>query len=139
MKPPVMTEAEALKASREMRTWKPGWYSGRIDTARETLSKAQNECFELSVIVRNAAGDERTFKDWLTATKFGMLKLLHCIEAVGALEKYNVGQEITDDDFPGHEIEVKLAIEKKRGFPDRNIIEDYRAAAAASINPRPAS
>ena len=138
MKPPVMTEAEALKASRDMRTWKPDRYPARIDTARETLSKAQNECFELGVIVRNAAGDERTFKDWLTATKFGMLKLLHCIEAVGASEKYNAGHEITEDDFPGHDVEVKLAIEKKRGFPDRNVIEDYRAAAASVVNLRAA-
>lgn len=138
MKPPVMTEAEALRASREMRTWKPGWYSGRIDAARETLSKAQNECFELSVIVRDAAGNERSFRDWLTATKFGLLKLRHCIEAVGTLEKYNAGEEITEDDFPGHEVDVKLSIEKKRGFPDRNIIEDYRAAASEFANLRPA-
>jgi hypothetical protein len=83
MKPPVVSEAEALKASRQMRPWMPGWYSGRIDSARETLSKAQNECFELNVIVRNPSGEERTFRDWLTATKFGLLKLVHAIGAVG--------------------------------------------------------
>src|SRR5262249_42373268 len=42
----------------------------------------------------------------------------------------------TAEDFAGADVEVKLGIEKRRGFPDRNIIEDYRAAAASVVNLR---
>jgi hypothetical protein len=133
MKPPIMSDADALKARRQTGTWKPGWYFGRIDACLEKVSGAGNECFEWSVIVRNAAGDERTIRDFGVSTPFGMLKLKHCIEAVGAGDKYEAGEEITQDDFPGHDVEVKLAIEKKRGFRDRNIIEDYRPASSSSV------
>jgi hypothetical protein len=133
MKPPVVSESEAQKASRKSGTWKPGWYPCRIGDAREKVSNAGNDCFELTDIVRNMAGDERTIRDWLVGTNRGLLKLKHAIEAVGASEKYLAGEEITQDDFPGHDVEVKLAIEKKRGFPDRNVIEDYRASSASVV------
>jgi hypothetical protein len=133
VKPPVVSESEAQKASRRLRVWKSGWYDGRIDDAREMLSKAGNDCFELSVIVRDAAGAERTLRDWPNATSFGLLKLKHAIEAVGASGKYSAGEEISQDDFPGHDVQVKIGIEKKRGFPDRNVIEDYRAASSSVV------
>lgn len=133
MKPPVVSEGEAQKAARRMRTWKAGLYDARIEDAREMLSKAGNDCFELTVIVRGAAGEERTLRDWLSATPFGLLKLKHAIEAVGASAKYQAGEEISQEDFPGHDVQVKLGVEKKRGFPDRNIIEDYRASSVVQL------
>ena len=136
MKPPIVSESDALKAARKSGTWKTGWYGSRIDTARETLSNAGNECFECTHNVRNAAGDERIIRDRLTATNFGLLKLKHAIEAVGCSEKYNAGEELTQEDFAGADVEVKLGIEKKRGFPDRNIIQDHRAAASSVVNLR---
>jgi hypothetical protein len=135
MKLPIVTEQDALKASRKSGTWKPGWYPSHIETAREKVSNAGNDCFELTHLVRNAAADERSIRDWPNATNRGLLKLRHAIEAVGCLEKYNAGEEITAEDFAGADVEVKLAIEKKRGFPDRNIIEDYRAASSSSVVP----
>jgi hypothetical protein len=138
VKPPIVTESEAQKAARNSGTWKPGWYGSRIDAALEKLSNAGNETFELIHFVRNAAGDERTIRDWLTATNFGLRKLRHAIEACGCLEKYSAGEEITQEDFAGADVEVKLGIEKKRGFRDRNIIEDYRAAASSVVRLRSA-
>jgi hypothetical protein len=100
MKPPIVSEADALKAQRQAGTWKPGWYAGRIDACLEKVSQAGNDCFEWTVIVRNGA-DERTIRDFGVATPFGLLKLKHCIEAVGAGEKYEAGEEIKQTDFPG--------------------------------------
>jgi hypothetical protein len=104
------------------------------------LSKAGNVCFEADVSVRNAAGDERKIRDYLSATAFGLLKLKHAIEAVGAAGKYLAGEEISQDDFPGHEVQVKIGIQKgTRAYPsDRNVILDYRAASSPVVQLRPA-
>jgi hypothetical protein len=136
MKPPVVTESEAQKASRKSGTWKPGWYPSRIETAREYVSPAGNDVFELGQAVRNAAGDVRSVRDHLVAVESQLLKLKHAIEAVGASGKYLAGDEITQEDFiTGEDIEVKLSIERKNGFT-RNIIVDYRPAAAAVVKLR---
>lgn len=58
MKPPVVSEGEAQKAARRMRTWKAGWYDARIEDAREMVSKAGNDCFEVNLVVYDAAGEE---------------------------------------------------------------------------------
>jgi hypothetical protein len=77
-------------------------------------------------------GDIRNMRDYLVAVDSQLLKLKHAIEACGCSEKYNAGEEISQDDFPGHDVEVKLAIEKKGGFT-RNVIVDYRRVAASSV------
>ena len=77
-------------------------------------------------------GGERLFKDYLTNTPLGALRLRHACEAVGALDRYNAG-EISASDFLGHTVRVKIGVEKKRGYAPRNIIEDYRP------HPTPAS
>ena len=61
-------------------------------------------------------------------------KLRHACEAVGALDRYEAGQ-IDPGLFPGHACEVRLDIEKQRGYPDRSVIVDYRAAASESVTP----
>jgi hypothetical protein len=132
MRPPIVTESVAQKAARKPGTWKPGWYPSRIETAREYVSPGGNDCFELGHAVRNAAGDVRNMRDYLVAVESRLLKLKHAIEAVGASDKYNAGEEITQDDFPGHDVEVQLAIEKKGGFT-RNVIQDYRPVSAAPL------
>jgi hypothetical protein len=67
-----------------------------------------------------------------TDTALGAAKLRHACEAVGALDRYESG-EITQDDFPGHDVQVKIIIEKRRGFPDQNRIVDYRPATAGRV------
>ena len=96
----------------------------RAQIFRGKASKAGNDMIELLVAVRAADGSEREFRDWLVGSDRGALKLRHAAEAVGALAKYEAG-EIGQDDFPGHNVRVKVIIEKRRGYPDQNRIEDY--------------
>jgi len=125
------TEADAFKASR--RTLLPaGWHDARITEAIEKPSKRGNDMIEIAALVPDGDGGERTLRDWLTDSTLGALKLRHAAEAVGALAKYEAG-EIGQGDFPGHAVQVKLSVEKRRGYPDSNKIEDYRAAAAAGV------
>jgi hypothetical protein len=132
LKPPIVTESDALKASRKSGTWKPNWYPSRIETAREYVSSSGNNCFELGHAVRNAAGDVRNMRDYLVEVESQMLKMRHAIESVGCLDKYLAEEEITQEDFiTGEDIEVKLEIERKNGL-SRNVIRDYRKARAAA-------
>lgn len=85
---------------------------------------------ELTIIVPDAQGNERTLHDWLTNSSLGALRLRHAAAACGALPKYEAG-EIDQGDFPGHDVRVKVSIAKQRGYPDKNKIEDYAVAVAA--------
>jgi hypothetical protein len=125
------SEADAVKAARRS-LLKPGWHDARITEAVEKPSKAGNDMIEVTSVVLDADGNERTLRDWLTDTTFGALKLRHAAEAVGALAQYEAG-EIGQADFPGHDVSVKISVEKRRGYPDSNKIDDYRAAAAAGV------
>jgi len=131
MKTTPRSEAEAVKASR--RTLLPaGMHDAEIREASEQQSKRGNDMIPLLVIVRDVDGIERELRDYLTDKALGAAKLRHACEAVGALAKYDNGS-IGAEDFPGHAVRVKIGIEKKRGFPDRNVIEDYAPSAAARV------
>jgi hypothetical protein len=116
------SEDEAKRAS-SRNLLKPGMHDARITEAVEKESKAGNDMIVLTVVVRDAAGDERTLTDWLTDSSLGALKLRHAAEACGALDRYSAG-EINQSDFPGHDVRVKIGVEKKRGFEPRNVILD---------------
>jgi hypothetical protein len=130
--PTPRTEEAAQKASlRELLA--AGWHYGRITESVEKLSKRGAEMIENTVVVPDAEGNERTLRDWLMGdSSLGALKLRHAAEAVGALAKYEAGV-IGQDDFPGHDVRVKVSIEKRRGYPDQNRIEDYAAATAGRV------
>ena len=127
------TEADAQKAAHRT-LLRAGSYDARITEAVEKPSKRGNDMIELVVIVPDADGQERTLRDWLTDTTMGALKLRHAAEAVGALSRYEAG-EIDQSDFPGHVVRVKISIEKRRGYPDANRIEDYSVAQPSSVVP----
>jgi hypothetical protein len=132
MKTTPRTEADAQKASRRA-LLKAGWHDdARITEAVEKPSKAGNDMIELIVVVPDADGNERTLRDWLTDSALGALKLRHAAEAIDALSKYEAG-EIGQADFPGHEVRVKISIEKRRGYPDTHKIDDYAAAVAGRV------
>jgi hypothetical protein len=61
------------------------------------------------------------------------LKLRHCCAARGAevLAKFEAGL-IEASDLPGP-VRVKIGIEKRRGFRDRNVILDYEAVGSAVV------
>jgi len=131
MKTTPRSEADAQKVSRRALLL-AGWHDARIAEATEKPSKRGNDMIELGVIVLDADGNERTLRDWLTDSSLGALKLRHAAEAVGALARYEAG-EIGQADFPGHDVRVLVAIEKRRGYPDANKIDDYAAASAGRV------
>src|SRR3954463_12494217 len=125
MKNTVRSEAEAQQVSK-IEPIPDGWYDSRINTAIEKLSKYGKDMIELEHHVSDAKGNVRTVRDWLLNNERSAAKLRHICEAVGALDHYESG-EISQDDFPGHDVQVKIGIQKgTRAFPgDRNVIEDY--------------
>jgi hypothetical protein len=131
------SEAEAREAARHV-LLRADWYDARIADAAEKQSKAGNDVIELGVAVSAPDGSERTFRDWLTANERGAQKARNCCLAVGALRAYEAG-EISADLFPGQNLRVKIGVEKRRGWPDRNVIEDYAAADASIVRLRSAS
>ena len=130
MKVTVRTEADAVKASRRT-LLKPAWYPGRITEALEKLAqRSGKDTIELSVAV-----EDRTLRTWLSDAERGAALMRHCCQACGddVFERYEAG-EVGQDDFPGHDVEVKIGIQKgTRAFPgDRNVIEDFRPLSADS-------
>ncbi len=123
MKITPKSEAEAKRSARAA-LLRPGWYPGRILTAEDTRSKAGNDMIALIIGIADDQGD-RELRDWLLGNERGALKLRHACDASGI--DYDSG-DIDADQFVGREITVRVGVEKKRGLPDRNIIEDYRAA-----------
>jgi hypothetical protein len=96
MRTTFRTEAEAHSVSR--RKLLSGWQDARIIEAIEKPSKRGNDMIVITVIIRDADGNERTFLDWLTDTPLGAVKLRHAVDAVGALARYESG-EIGQADF----------------------------------------
>lgn len=127
------SEADAQKASRRA-LLKAGMHDARIIEATEKPSKAGNDMIELVVVVPDGDGSQRTLRDWLTDSPLGALKLRHAADAVGALARYETG-DMSAFDFPGHAVRVKIGIDKRRGYPDANRIDDYAAAAPAGVVP----
>ena len=135
MKTSGRSEAEAVKAA-SRRLLKSAWCDATISEASEQESKRGNDMMKITVIVDDGAGEERTFTDYLTDTAFGGVKLRHCCAARGVLAKFEAGS-IDQSDFPGP-VRVKIGVEKRRGYADRNIIEDYAAADSSVVSLRSA-
>lgn len=122
MKTPVRSDAEARKLSTPPRT---GWRTVKITDAVETPDKNGQE---MTVLTFDADG--LTLRDWLTAHDRGALKVRRALEAVSALAKWEATGEFTPDDFIGHEVQVKVVADKRRGWLN---VEDYRAVAPARV------
>jgi hypothetical protein len=125
------SEAEAVKASRRT-LLRSGSYDAMFREAVEKESKRGNEMIEAVVVVYDGEGGEREFRDFLTNTTLGALKLRHACEAIGSISKYESG-DISAADFAGSNVRVKIGTEKRRGWPDRNIIEDYAPPSASGV------
>jgi hypothetical protein len=102
-----------------------GDYDFEILDASEKKSAAGNEMIELKLRVSNGNGLSRTVNDYLLGKRAE--KLRHCCAVCGLLDKYETGC-LSGDDFAGKRGRLKLSIERgKRGYPDRNVVEDYLA------------
>ncbi len=118
----MIFEPKTEKELTDSRLLPKGIYDFEIEDAWEKKSAANNEMIEIRVRVSNGNGLSRTLRDYLVAKR--LEKLLHCCAACGLADKYRNGC-LSDDDFVGKRGRLRLGVEKKRGFPDRNVIEDY--------------
>ena len=127
-----LSEAEAVRASRRT-LLKPGMYDARFVEAEERqAAKSGKDMIAPVLAVLDADGQERRLHDYFTDSAACAARFRHAASAVGALERFEVG-EIDASDFIGHAVRVKVGIEKKRGYPDRNVIEDYAPSAASGV------
>jgi hypothetical protein len=111
---------------------KPGWVNSTIDQSGETVSRFGNPMIALRHLVQMPDGSERELPDWLVDAPAGAAKLRSAVVAIDALDRYEAG-EITAEDFAGRSVQIRVGIEKRRGFPDRNYVESYRAASASVV------
>jgi hypothetical protein len=124
------SDDEARKAS-SRGVLKAGRYSAQIREAVEKPDRHGNDMIEFLVAVFDPQGAERLVKDWLTTHDKAAAKVRSCASACNLLDRYEAN-ELSQDDFPGHDVQVKITVEKRRGFPDQNRIELYYPAASAS-------
>lgn len=130
VKPRSEAEAQREEAARR-KTWKVGLYSATCLSASERPSKQGNDMIETVWAVRN--GDEvREFRDYFTDKALSAVKLRHCCEATDCLAQYEAG-EVHAEMFIDREATVQLGIEKRRGYPERNTILDYRPASVIGL------
>ena len=113
----------------DSRLWPRGDYDFVIEDAEQKTSNAGNEMIELTLrLSRNGNGQSRKLTDYLVAQRAG--KLRNCCAACGLLEKYEAGA-VNDNDFHGKKGRLKLTVEKKKGYPERNVVADYLTNEAA--------
>lgn len=118
------SDDEAAQAAKLL---EPGWHLARIIEAVEKLSQNNKPMIELSLDVGG-----RTLRDWLTASERAAAKVRSCCLACNCVNSYD-REEISQDLFPGHDVEVKIIVHKQRNFPDSNRVELYRSAAASAV------
>lgn len=130
--PTPLSDAAAKEASRR-ELWKAGLYDGEFREAFERLSANNNEIIEAVVVVRDANGNQREFREYLNAaSSISSAKLRSACEAVGALLQYEQGN-VSQDLFPGRQVKVKIGVEKRHGFKPRNVIESYLPSGSSSV------
>ena len=132
------SEEELRKsASRKRKLPKAGWYNGDIEDALETTSQNNNEMFECTVSFTDASAEKWTLRTYLLDhpknPQTGLV-LRHACAARGVLAKFESGS-VDQSALPGP-VRVKIGVEKRRGFRDRNVILDYEAAASEVVNLR---
>ncbi len=106
------------------KVWKKGEYDFEIIEATEKIATTGKTMIEMKVMVSDGDGGEKVVVDRLLAEM--PLKLLHATQVCGLHEKYLAGS-ITDADFVGKKGRLALSIEKdkKRQYPDKNVVQDY--------------
>lgn len=124
MKVTPRSEVEVRKVSKRDPV-KPGWHPGRITEAVQKPSRKGNEMIELTVEL-SVDSETRTLLDWLTNNNLGAAKLRHAVIAVDSLAKYESG-DISQAEFPGHDVDVKVVVEKSK-FGSKSLIVDYAVA-----------
>jgi hypothetical protein len=129
-KPP--TEAEAARLAAKPKPMPDGVVPARIERAHEDKSKKQRDMIVATFVVLDAEGNEREITVYLNTSNAGILLLRHACTAIGAEEKFNAGS-ISAEDFPGHDVLVRIGTERKKGWQPRNVILDVMPAESAGV------
>ena len=132
MKTTPRTEDEAKRASSRTLLKAGVSYTALIAEAVEKLSRGGNPMIELLLLVQLPDGSEQELRDWLVDLPAGAAKLRSAVVAVDALDHFDAGC-IEADDFSGRTVLIRCGIEKRRGQPDRNYVEQYRAVASSVV------
>lgn len=127
------TDEEAERDKRRKKLLR-GWRDGFINDAFEGQGQSSGNDYICCNIVFSDGDIDRETKVYLTDTTRGRDLLRKACQAVNALAKFEAG-EISATDFIGHHIRAKLDIEKRRGYPDRNVIVDMAARASNVVTP----
>jgi hypothetical protein len=114
----------------DRKLWAKAVYPFEITDASEKVSQqGGNPMIELKVKISRLDGAARTITDYLLEKT--PEKLRHCAAACGVLDRYLSGS-LSDGDLLGKRGSLRLGVEKKKGYPDRNVIADYVCDGAAS-------
>ena len=107
-----------------------GEYDAFTRTAKDKVSKSDNEMIELMLSVWDGQGNETMVFDYLLDAM--PLKLRHFCIAAGIEEAYQAG-ELTAELCQEHNVRVKLKIDEgSSAWPRSNKVVDYLAPAATA-------
>jgi hypothetical protein len=112
-----------------------GVYLAEFRLVVERPSRKGRDMIDAELAVFDGEGGERIFHDYFSDAVLGSLKIRAACEALGPAvwAKYQAG-EVGAADFTGR-VRVQIGTEKKRGWPERNVIESYSAATDAGVVP----
>jgi hypothetical protein len=112
----------------DSKLWKKGEYEFEVVNGEDKKSKSSGKpMIELKIRISGGNGPARTITDYLLAET--PEKLRHAASACGLLERYSTGS-LSGVEFRGKRGRLKLGIEKdkKRVYPDKNVVLDYVCA-----------
>jgi hypothetical protein len=102
--------------------WPKAVYPFMIIDAVDKLANSGLPMIEVDVQVSRRDGATRIIKDYLHVRRTE--KLIGAAKACGVAEKVRAGS-LEVDDLIGKKGTLRLGVEKRRGFPDRNIILEF--------------
>ena len=112
----------------------PGLYTSTIIAATDTFSRRNTPMIAVQHLVQLPDG-ERELRDWLVDAEATAEKTRSAIEAIDALDRVEHGEAINASDFAGRTVQILVGLEKRRGQPDRNFVQLYRAVPSAVVTP----
>ena len=133
---PYASDADAQKAAQPKKL-KTGWHRSSIDDAVLRPNKNGDDMIDARFVIVDDEDNRWEIRDYLSNHPKSAARLRHLWEAVGAAGSYAAGV-IDPAELHGHEVAVRVAIQKRYGQADRYIIDDYRAPNSSVVNLRTA-
>src|ERR1700734_1083586 len=109
--------------------WPKAAYPFMIIDAVEKLANSGQPMIEIDVQISRRDGATRIIKDYLHVRR--PEKLMGAAKAFGVAEKVRAGS-LDADDVVGKKGTLRLGVEKRRGFPDRNVILEFISNGAGN-------